>query len=132
MTSAADTSTRLGAVDFVRLLRFVRLWKKLGWTIEQTDAAICALYRADLAPPTAADVDTPAKLDAGFLTLLPHLGIVVRALKALDLTVERDLLAVAGLLVRHRHAWRDRALPANVPQPGPAQARSRLRRQRLR
>jgi hypothetical protein len=28
MTGAGDTSTRLGAVEFVRLLRFIRLWKK--------------------------------------------------------------------------------------------------------
>jgi hypothetical protein len=87
-----DTSTRLGAAEFVRLLRFVRLWKKMGWTIEQTDAAIGALYRADLSPLGADDVDTVAKLDAGFMTLLPRLGIVVRVMKALNLTPKRDLL----------------------------------------
>ena len=92
MASLADMSTRLGTVEFVRLLRFIRLWKKLGWTIEQADAAICALYRADLAPLDASDINDMTKLNAGFLTLLPRLGIVIRVTKALNLTVKRDLL----------------------------------------
>jgi hypothetical protein len=81
----------LGAAEFVRLLRFIRLWKKLGWTIEETDAAISALYRRDLRPLEAGDIDTVAKLDAGFETLLPRLGIVLRVMKELDLSVKRDL-----------------------------------------
>jgi hypothetical protein len=89
---AADDSNRLDEVEFVRLLRFVRLWKKTGWTIEQTDAAVCALYRVDAAPLDASDVDTPAKLDAGFLTLLPRLGVLVRVMRALSLSPKRDLL----------------------------------------
>ena len=92
MTGAGDTSTRLGAVEFVRLLRFIRLWKKTAWTIEQTDAAICSLYREDMSPLGADDVDTFAKLDAGFLTLLPRTGILVRVMHALNLTPARDLL----------------------------------------
>lgn len=92
MADANDTTTRLGAAEFVRLLRFVRLWKKMGWTVEQTDAAICGLYRADLAPFGAGDVATVAQLDDGFKTLLPRLGIVVRVLKALSLTPKRGLL----------------------------------------
>jgi hypothetical protein len=92
MINESDTTTRLGAVEFIRLLRFIRLWKKTGWTIEQTDAAICALYRTDLQPLTPGDIDTTAKLDAGFFNnLLPRLGIVVRVMKALNLTPERDL-----------------------------------------
>jgi ABC toxin N-terminal region/Neuraminidase-like domain len=94
MANATDTSTRLGAVEFVRLLRFIRLWKKTGWTLEQTDAAICALLRADLAPFAASDVDTVAKLDVGFLTLLPRLGIVRRVMNELKLTPKRDLLSL--------------------------------------
>ena len=81
-----------GWVEFIRLLRFIRLWKKLGWTIEQTDAAISALYRADLALLDANDINDVTKLDTGFLTLLPRIGIVTRVMKALNLTVERDLL----------------------------------------
>jgi peptidoglycan hydrolase-like protein with peptidoglycan-binding domain len=94
MANETDTSTRLGAVEFARLLRFIRLWKKTGWTIEQTDAAICSLFRADLQPLSASDVDTLAKLDDGFRTLLPRIGIVVRMMKALNLTPNRDLLSL--------------------------------------
>jgi hypothetical protein len=92
MSGAGDTSTRLGAVEFVRLLRFIRLWKKMEWTIEQTDAAICSLYREDLSPLGADDVNTVAELDAGFGALLPRLGIVIRVMRALNLTPNRDLL----------------------------------------
>ena len=90
----ATIAQDIGAVEFVRLLRFIRLWKKLGWTIEQTDAAICALYRGDLAPLDATDIDGATKLDIGFKTLLPRLGILIRVMKALNLTPERDLLAL--------------------------------------
>jgi hypothetical protein len=90
----ARTTQNIGAVEFVCMLRFIRLWKKTGWTIEQIDAAICALYRADLAPLDASDVNDVAKLDTGFLTLLPRLGIVIRVMEALNLTVKRDLLSL--------------------------------------
>lgn len=97
MVNSSDTSTRLGAVEFIRILRFIRLWRKTGWTMEQTDAAICALYRADMATITPADTDTKAELDTGFLTLLPRLGIVVRTMRELNLTPKRDLLQVLAL-----------------------------------
>jgi hypothetical protein len=97
MAAPGDESTRLGAVEFVRLLRFVRLWKKLGWTIEQTDAAVCALFPVPPFPLGADAVDTDAKLDAGFLTLLPRLGVVASVMKALNLTAKRDLLPLLAL-----------------------------------
>ncbi len=90
----AKLGQNIGQAEFVRLLRFIRLWKKLGWSIEQTDAAICALYRADLAPLDASDIDTVTKLNTGFLTLLPRLGIAMRVMQALNLTVKRDLLSL--------------------------------------
>jgi peptidoglycan hydrolase-like protein with peptidoglycan-binding domain len=82
----------LGVADFVRILRFVRLWKKTGWTMEQTDAAIYALFRSDLKPLSAADLATVPNLDAGFSTLLPRLGVVLRVMNALSLAPERDFL----------------------------------------
>ncbi|HVZ38023.1 MAG TPA: neuraminidase-like domain-containing protein [Candidatus Kapabacteria bacterium] len=91
MSGPSDTSTRLGAAEYYRLVRFIRLWRRLGWSIEDTDAAICGLFTLHLANMTATDVSTPANLDAGFLRLLPRLGIVVRIIKALNLTVENDL-----------------------------------------
>jgi Neuraminidase-like domain/Putative peptidoglycan binding domain len=98
MTGQTDTSTRLGSVEFVRLLRFIRLWKRTGWTIEQTDAAICALYRVDFASVASGDIDTVTKLDAGFLTLLPRLGIALRVMDALNLTPGRDLTSLLACL----------------------------------
>ena len=90
-----DTATRLRAVEFVRMLRFIRLWKKLGWSMEQTDAAICALF--PVPPFGSATVDTIAKIDAGFVTLLPRLGVVQRLLRTLSLTTKRDLLPLLAL-----------------------------------
>ena len=97
MAAPNDTSTRLTTVEFVRLLRFIRLWKKLGWTVEQTDAAICALFPVPAFPNGAAVIDTVAKLDAGFLVLLPRLGLVQRAIEAFGLTTKRDLLPLLTL-----------------------------------
>ncbi len=95
MTSTADTTTRLGAVEYLRILRFIRLWKKLGWTIEQTDDAICSLFTNSLAWMVDADIDTYAELDAGFLRVLPRLGVIVRAMNTLELTPARDLAPLA-------------------------------------
>lgn len=92
MAGPNDKSTRLGTPEFARMLRFIRLWKKTGWTIEQTDDALCALYRADLKPITASDLDAVAKLDTGFNTLLPRLGIISRVMRLLNLAPKRDLL----------------------------------------
>jgi len=94
MTGPGDTSNRLNAVEFTRLMRFIRLWRKTGWTIAQTDAAICALYRDDLLPLTPADIGSLAALDTGFLTLLPRLGVLLRVTRRLNLTVKKDLLSL--------------------------------------
>ncbi|WP_167541006.1 neuraminidase-like domain-containing protein [Rhodococcus jostii] len=97
ITDPDDTSTRLGAVAFTRLLRLIRLWRRTGWTIQQTDAAVCALYRTDLQYMSAEDIDTVEKLDTGFGVLLPRLGIFVRTLRALKLTPQRELLSLLAL-----------------------------------
>jgi Neuraminidase-like domain len=78
--------------EFVRLLRFIRLWKKLGWSIEQTDNAITALYPADQTPDDADDAVNLQRLDAGFLTLLPRLGVLMRVMDVLSLKPQKDLL----------------------------------------
>ena len=97
MDGVGDTSTRIGAVEFARLLRFIRLWRKLGWTVEQTDAAVCALFPVPPFPAAAAAVDTLAELDAGFRRLLPRLGIVLRVMRELNLNAKRDLLPLLAL-----------------------------------
>lgn len=78
--------------EFVRLIRFVRLWKKLGWTVEQTDKAITALYPADQIPDHLDDAVNLQRLEDGFLTLLPRLGVIKRAMGALKLKPKKHLL----------------------------------------
>jgi len=80
--------------EFYRLLRFIRLWKKLGWTIEQTDKAIAALYPVDQMPNELDDAANLQRLDAGFLTLLPRLGVIKRVMEALNLKPKKDLLSL--------------------------------------
>lgn len=95
MAAVGDTSTRIGAVDFVRMLRFIRVWKKLGWSIADTDAVLCALF--PVPPFGAAAVDTLAKLDTGFRALLPRLGVTRRLMRLLDLSATRDLRPLLAL-----------------------------------
>ena len=84
--------TRIRAFEFVRLIRFIRLWKKLSWTIEQTDKAIIAFYPADQIPNDTSDVVNLQRLDAGFLILLPRLGVIRRVIRTLKLKPKKDLL----------------------------------------
>jgi hypothetical protein len=89
----------INAADFVRMMRFIRLWKKLGWTIEQTDAAICALYRPSVPPAHATDsfadlVSKTEYLDSGCVALIQNLGVAKRVMNALNSKVDRDLLSL--------------------------------------
>lgn len=78
--------------EFIRLIRFIRLWKKLGWSIEQTDQAIASLYPADQIPNDPDNAINLEKLDAGFLILLPRLGIIKQVMTTLNLKLKKDLL----------------------------------------
>jgi hypothetical protein len=69
-------------VEARRLVRFVRLWRALGWSIEATDAALFALH------DQAADDDD---LDAAMETLIRRLGTVTTVARRLDLDVDEDL-----------------------------------------
>lgn len=86
-----NNANRLGPFEFVRLYRFIRLWRKLGWSIEQTDQAIAALYPAEQTPDQPAEATNLTRLDAGFLTLLPRLGVLRRVMDRLKLKVKKDL-----------------------------------------
>ncbi len=90
-----NTANTLRAIDFVRLIRYIRLWRKLGLTIEQTDAVLTALYPAADLPSGANDAQDLQRLDAGFLVLLPRIGILLQVMNRLNRTPARDL---AGLL----------------------------------
>lgn len=72
----------LQSADFVRLIRFIRLWQKLGLTVEQTDDILAALYPADLA------TNDEQQLDKGFLKLLPRIGFLYRVMDMLGLSTD--------------------------------------------
>jgi hypothetical protein len=78
--------------EFIRLIRFIRLWRALGWSIEHTDKAITALYPAAEVPDNADDAVNTARLDAGLLAVLPPLGVLYRAVDVLGLKPKTDLL----------------------------------------
>jgi Neuraminidase-like domain len=72
------TANTLQPIDFLRLLRFIRLWQTLGLTIQQTDDTITALA------PVAA-------LDTAFLALLPRIGFAYRVMTMLGLSAATDI-----------------------------------------
>lgn len=95
----------LSGTDFIKLVRFVRLWQKLQpllndqddtVTIAETDAILSALYPiADLpvqSSNAANDATNRPLLDAGFGTTLARVGSVFRALSMLSLTPDSGLL----------------------------------------
>lgn len=86
--------------EFVRLIRFIRLWRKLGWSIEETDQAIAALYPAAQAPEHSDEAVNLERLDAGFLDLLLRLGVMRRVMDQLRLTPKRDLLPLLACFAR--------------------------------
>jgi len=88
----AELANEVRPFEFVRLLRFIRLWRALGWSIEQTDKALTALYPADQIPDDDSDSVNLERLDTGFLTALPRLGVVSRVMDRLNLKPRKDLL----------------------------------------
>lgn len=88
-------ANRLRPIEFLKLIRFVRLWRKLGWSIEQTDRALAALYPAEQMPEAGDAADAAAaKLDRGLQVLIPRLGHLRWMMERLKLTPERDLPAL--------------------------------------
>ncbi len=78
--SSPDTTTNsLMEIDYWRFLRFIRLWKKLGWTIDETDKIITALY----VPGTTTDAKT--NLDIGFKDLIIKIAHVKKIIEKLNL-----------------------------------------------
>ena len=76
----------LHGADFMRLIRFIRLWQKLGLSVDQTDDILAALYPAADLPTGASDTADAVLLDQGFLSLLPALGFLYQAMNLLGLT----------------------------------------------
>jgi Neuraminidase-like domain/FHA domain len=94
-----NTGNLLSGTDYLKLIRFIRLWRKLGpllgdscdaVSIQHTDDVITALYpAADMPAGTsnaANDTANRPLLDAGFQVLLLRLGFLIRVLYQLSLT----------------------------------------------
>ena len=88
-----DLPAHLSAIEFLKLLRFIRLWHKLGWSIEQTDSAIVSLYpdiqHSDL---EAGYTEEAALLDEKFQLLLVRLAHFQQVMQQLKLSPKRDLI----------------------------------------
>jgi hypothetical protein len=93
-------ASKVRAFEFVRLMRFIRLWRKLGWSIEHTDKAITALYPSAQAPDQPTEPANLERLDAGFLVLLPALGVLHEVMELLQLTPRKDLLPLLASVGR--------------------------------
>jgi peptidoglycan hydrolase-like protein with peptidoglycan-binding domain len=89
-----NTANVLRAIDFVRLIRFIRLWRKLGLSIEQTDDIITALYPAAYLPGGVNDAQDLQAQDAGFLKMLPRIGFLFQVLDQLQLTADHALASL--------------------------------------
>lgn len=90
-TNPDNNTNQIRPFEFIRLIRFIRLWKKLGWTINQTDKAIAALYPTDQILNAPDDTTNLLRLDNGFLTLLPRLGVLKQMMDRLGLKPQKDL-----------------------------------------
>ena len=92
-----NTANQLSGTDWLKLVRFIRLWSKLQallggdnpTTIQQTDAVLAALYPAAKLPTKPWDATTDAAnrplLDAGFLAAIQRSGFVFQAIGLLGL-----------------------------------------------
>jgi peptidoglycan hydrolase-like protein with peptidoglycan-binding domain len=85
----------LTATEFLKLIRFIRLWQKLGFTIEQTDDILSALYPATDLPVgannSANDTANRALLDSGFSVVLLRIGVLFQVMNTLSLTANQSL-----------------------------------------
>jgi DNA-binding transcriptional MerR regulator len=93
-----DNQNLLKEIDYWRLLRFIRLWRKLGWSIEETDKAITALYKAEFKPDATESIETrKQKLDDGFKDLLVKIAHVKRIKENLNLKRKNSLIKLLAL-----------------------------------
>lgn len=92
-----NTANPLSGADWLKLVRFIRLWRKLQallggdnpTTIQQTDAVLAALYPPAMLPAkpwdASADAANRPLLDAGFLAAIQRAGFVFQAIGLLGL-----------------------------------------------
>jgi hypothetical protein len=86
-----NNANKLRQTDLVKLMVFIRLWRKLGLTIAQTDDVLAALYPAANMPSGTNDTANLAMLASGFQVFLPRLGFVMQVMSRLGLTADTAL-----------------------------------------
>jgi hypothetical protein len=96
----------LGVSEYLKLERFVRLRKQLGWSIEKTDEMIEALTGLGERLETVEESEKPKALDDGFEELIIMIALFERVRKALNAKAKE----YGALLV----LWRDLG---TAPQP---------------
>ncbi|CUI02904.1 hypothetical protein BN2497_585 [Janthinobacterium sp. CG23_2] len=79
-----NAANKLTALVYHKLLRFIRMWKKFGWSIEFTDRVLSALL--GMAP----DALTPANLDPAFGALLARIANFLTLAKRQNLSVAKQ------------------------------------------
>jgi hypothetical protein len=68
----ADNATAATPLDFVKFNLFVRLWKKLGWTLDELDRALQLFFPANL--PTWTDPHFAGTFSSAWKTALVYLA----------------------------------------------------------
>jgi hypothetical protein len=86
-----NSANKISATDFVKLMRFIRLWKKLRLTIRQTDNLLSALFPASNMPSGSDDASNLQLLDQGFVTFLARAGFLFQIMKRLGLSADAAL-----------------------------------------
>lgn len=102
----AANNAKVRDIEFIRLLRFIRIWKKLkwpaespddppvGWTIEEVDSVLTALYPMAYLPLDASEATNLQRLDDGCKILLRRLGALRRLSRLLEVSNAADLGAL--------------------------------------
>jgi len=68
----ADNATAATPLDYVKIVLFVRLWQKLGWSLDEVDRAMQAFFPANL--PAWTDPGFNAAFTAAWKTALVYLA----------------------------------------------------------
>lgn len=84
---ANPDQTELKEVEYWKFLHFIRLWKKMGWSIEQTDTILNALY--DLSSHDFRNGDI-AQADQGFKDFFIKLALWTRIRNSLNISSGKE------------------------------------------
>ncbi|MDN3689782.1 neuraminidase-like domain-containing protein [Cyclobacterium jeungdonense] len=91
---------KITQLEYLKFYRFIKVWKKLGWTIDQTDRTMAALW------PASDEVSTIAELNSGFEILLTKLAHLIQVMDLLRLRPKKELqhaLALFANIDTHGH-----------------------------